>query len=436
MPACLCSCRHQLPEQLLAQATTYMEAIAGFIAGSGDTTWPRPGHAPLPLDHGTIVYMLNDLGSTIAQCRHQQSGRRKADAVPKQLQALRALAVLTRVLGASIVNYTPQIMAVLSDALLHLEAPELQLQALAGWHVFVKQLASRGSHMLQRVAAQAAVVLLPVLEQQGEAMQAAVQILEELLIKNASHMGAAFARMPPLPSIPALASVNQALAVQQRLSGPADRLQLLVRSMRHESLNVRHAALTQLKAFMASRAGSGYLAALVSEAVSEQGGLGAGGGGAAPGARGGAAADARALVSDLTSALLRCCDNAARTRLAMSLKQMCAQCLGLLGAVDPGRLHVSLPKPEPLESGPDQEQQFLLKLMTKHLVRRWAHSRRLRQAPAHVVVGHAPGAALRTAACHCCRPPRHMAPHGPHGPDVAPHPCMWWWCHPMQLLCA
>jgi hypothetical protein len=84
----------------------------------------------------------------------------------------------------------------------------------------VRQLAGQGAGTLARVAAQAAAVCccMPLLERPGEAMAAAVRILEELLITNAAQVGTAFARMPPLPSVPAaLAGVNVA---PQRLDGP------------------------------------------------------------------------------------------------------------------------------------------------------------------------------------------------------------------------
>lgn len=55
-------------------------------------------------------------------------------------------------------------MAVLSEALLHCCSQDVQLQALSAWLVLVKGLAARAPQLLERVAAQAAVVLLPVLE--------------------------------------------------------------------------------------------------------------------------------------------------------------------------------------------------------------------------------------------------------------------------------
>lgn len=55
-------------------------------------------------------------------------------------------------------------MAVLSEALLYCTGGALRLQALSGWLCFVQLLAQHAPLVLERIAAQAAVVLLPVLE--------------------------------------------------------------------------------------------------------------------------------------------------------------------------------------------------------------------------------------------------------------------------------
>lgn len=44
----------------------------------------------------------------------------------------------------------------------------------------------------------------------------------------------------------------------------------------------------------------------------------------------------------------------------------CAQCLGLLGAIDPSRVQPELPRPSPFRYDP---QQFLVCLVQDHLVR-------------------------------------------------------------------
>ncbi len=82
-------------------------------------------------------------------------------------------------LAADLLACVAQIMAVLSEALrTHGASPchTLRLQALSGWCSFVRCLAAHAPQLLERVAAQASVVLLPVLEEGGEALQAAVKV--------------------------------------------------------------------------------------------------------------------------------------------------------------------------------------------------------------------------------------------------------------------
>lgn len=48
-----------------------------------------------------------------------------------------------------------------------------------------------------------------------------------------------------------------------------------------------------------------------------------------------------------------------------ALTHSCAECLGLLGAIDPARVQPLLPRPEGIAS---EERDFLATLITKHLV--------------------------------------------------------------------
>jgi hypothetical protein len=146
-------------------------------------------------------------------------------------------------------------MAVLSEALLHCASPDVQLQALAAWLVLVRGLAARAPQLLERVAAQAAVVLLPVLETEAAAAAAgnnppaaaerraagggtaaaaaagvgqsggrggagagngaltlAAAVLGEMVVRQRRLVRRALQAMPPLPEVPALEEVNRVLA--------------------------------------------------------------------------------------------------------------------------------------------------------------------------------------------------------------------------------
>lgn len=130
-------------------------------------------------------------------------------------------------------------MAVLSEALLHCTEGGLRLQALAAWLAFVQLLASHAPQVLERVAAQAAVVMLPVLELASTeagpaaepgaasagggaalaggggddaAVQAAAEVLREIVVRQRGVVRGALRGMPPLPSLAVLRDVNAVLA--------------------------------------------------------------------------------------------------------------------------------------------------------------------------------------------------------------------------------
>ncbi|KIY93597.1 hypothetical protein MNEG_14365 [Monoraphidium neglectum] len=301
--------------------------------------------------------------------------------------------VLIELLGGCLGSHALQIMAVLSEALMHCASAEAQLQALAAWLVLVRGLAARAPQLLERVAAQAAVVLLPVLEaaaaraaargeaaegqheqqqQQGDgrdgaaALSLAAAVLGEMVVRQRHLVRRALQAMPPLPEVPELEEINRVLAQEHQSSGPAGKLALLVRALRHESPGVRHAALGELRAFMTRC--RRFVRGLAASAGAAGGGPGKGSGGGAGGG-GGEAGAGPALLADLMAALLSSCDNAARSHLGLSMRQRCAECLGLLGAVDPARLRPALQSGEVDHRLLHSAKDFLVTLVTRHLVR-------------------------------------------------------------------
>jgi serine/threonine-protein kinase ATR len=62
-------------------------------------------------------------------------------------------------------------------------------------------------------------------------------------------------------------------------------------------------------------------------------------------------AAAPAVVGRLAAALLRCCAGENRTILSRRVQRLAAQCLGELGAVDPGRIDMPVAPAEKLSSG-------------------------------------------------------------------------------------
>ncbi|WIA34494.1 hypothetical protein OEZ86_012821 [Tetradesmus obliquus] len=346
-----------------------------------------------------------------------------------KMQCLRALVVLMHLLGEHLGSHALQMMAVLSEALLYCTDGPLRMQALSGWLVFVQLLAQHAPAVLQRVAAHAAVVLLPVLgltSQEGStaaaagtgtaaaqaggeaaagevdtaAVQLAADVLHEIVVKQRQHVRAALRNMPPLPSLDVLKEVNQVLAQEQPRQGPLQQLQLLIGALQHESMAVRHVALGEVRSFLLqhktfmSDAMSGLLscsgpAALPQDANNKaDSGAAAGNGqqqqqqkgkGGKAGSGDGSSSSklapgqCRELVSQLLAALLASCANLPRvhsghprSHMVQSMKQRCAQCLGLLGAIDPAHVKPQLPKPAPFAY---RAESCLVALLQQHLVR-------------------------------------------------------------------
>ncbi|KAG2423364.1 hypothetical protein HYH02_015337 [Chlamydomonas schloesseri] len=291
------------------------------------------------------------------------------------LQALRSLCVLVLMLGKHLPGHVPPVMVLLTAAVSRAIASslELQLQSLAGWRVFLRCLAATAPSLLERVAVQASVVLLPLLQSPyGEVSSSAAGVLTLLVVDNKEHVRKALSRMPPLPAeVPGLEQVAAVLQEELQLADRRKRLAQLADSLQHDSLEVRHVALGELRFFLTDQ--RAFMCELVQRGCSGRTAVGAGmspessravaaggaaqkqlgkraaGATAAKGHSGaqGAVADA-ALLAQLLSALLRCCENTVRTRLGKDIRIRCGECLGLLGALDPARVAVERRAPPDL----------------------------------------------------------------------------------------
>ncbi|GIL60615.1 hypothetical protein Vafri_15148, partial [Volvox africanus] len=163
------------------------------------------------------------------------------------LQALRSLSVLVVLLGHHLPGHMPPVMVLLTAAVSRAAAggggacEELQLQSLAAWRVFLRCLSSTAPALLERVAVQASVVLLPLLQSpRGEVSRTAAAVLTLLVVDNLPYVMNALSRMPPLPTdVPGLERVAAVLQEKLQLADGRKRLRQLTDSLQHESLAVR-----------------------------------------------------------------------------------------------------------------------------------------------------------------------------------------------------
>ncbi|PNW78179.1 hypothetical protein CHLRE_10g467200v5 [Chlamydomonas reinhardtii] len=366
--------------ELFGKQLAQMPGSSGAISGPPTSARPEgPGGAPMSpgraRHHHAVHHQAHLLGSDVHH--HRASAVESVDA--EALQALRSLCVLVLMLGKHLPGHVPPVMVLLTAAVSRAitSSMELQLQSLAGWRVFLRCLAATAPSLLERVAVQASVVLLPLLQSPcTEVSTSAAGVLTLLVVDNKERVRKALSRMPPLPAeVPGLEQVAQVLQEELQLADRRKRLAQLADSLQHDSLEVRHVALGELRFFLTDQ--RAFMCELVQRGCSGRTAVGAGMspessravttagttqklGKRAAGAAGiksqssaGAAADA-ALLAQLLSALLRCCENTVRTRLGKDIRIRCGECLGLLGALDPARVAVERRAPPDLV---DQDQE-------------------------------------------------------------------------------
>lgn len=96
----------------------------------------------------------------------------------------------------------------------------------------------------KQICLQVAVTLLEPLQEGGALAAAAARVLEAIVGRHRPLLGEQISALPPLPaSLPALGKVAEALAAERGRLGPAEQVQLLLRSLDHQSVNVRATAL-------------------------------------------------------------------------------------------------------------------------------------------------------------------------------------------------
>lgn len=150
----------------------------------------------------------------------------------------------------------------------------------------------------------------------------------------------------------------QVLAQERGKLSSQEQIELLIASLSDESMTVRATALRELRSVLSSRRewALGLLGDAQAEAAAPAGGApapaGSKGGPSSSsngdgGRAGGGGSSSASLLSRLMGALLKCCDPEVHNMISQQAQQACAECLGMLGAVDPARVAVELQPPAP-----------------------------------------------------------------------------------------
>ncbi|XP_024518074.1 serine/threonine-protein kinase ATR [Selaginella moellendorffii] len=301
-----------------ARVGPMIQEVARIISGSDDLPSFLRQH---------FVRLLNNIDRKLL----------RSEDVQMQKQALRCIERLLEMIGSHLSAFIPKIMALLS------QPQDLQYESLSVWLSFVKRLAQVSPANLKTVASQIVVALMPCLEsEQSSTIDAAVQILEELILKNRRLLGDQIKELPLLPSLEPLAAVNAVLNEVRGFLSLRDQLLRAGEGLNHESLSLRLVTATELLKLLSSKRND--ITALVLRETP---------------------ADADA-VSSLVTRLLRGCSEESRTSAGQKFKLACAECLGGLGAIDPVKLQISLRHRSSMQH---TEEDLVFQLINQHLTR-------------------------------------------------------------------
>lgn len=258
------------------------------------------------------------------------------------LNVLRRILVLVRLTGPYVGRFLPQFMVLLGAAVRPGNHREIKLQGLVGWQLLVKSLSNEAPVQLGGIVNQVVVTLLEGLQEGGHVGAAAARVVEELITACRSHFPAKIRSMPPLPQrLLELRHINTMLQEARGSLTTHQHVELLLESLGDEALSVRSTALQELREVLSSQ--RTWLIHLRNDAVSDH-----------------------SLEMRLLSALLKSAEPGANSTASLAAQQACAECLGMLGAIDPSRVKLN---PQDPAKRCSTEAQLAIDLVTKHLVR-------------------------------------------------------------------
>ncbi|KAK9842495.1 hypothetical protein WJX81_002719 [Elliptochloris bilobata] len=359
----------KLPPWVAERARTVVRELFQVSAASQPNA--QPGAAGMDVaEHlaatDLVTRILKEYGDFLDREQPSEERPKLPQAVAqKQLHIMRSVMLLIELTGAYVGRFAPQMMVLLSSAVRARGAEDLRLAALEGWRMLVAAMAAQAPAQLGQVVFQVVVVLQEALQEDGAITAAAARAVEELVVVNRALLRPVLKRLPPLPpGVDALAKANAVLKEERGSLALDDQVSLLLQSLASDSAAVRATALQELRECLHRPAGRSWLSGLwaAKSASVRQAGQ----------------PEQAALLSALLAALLKCLQTqedavalasgqaqeggAGASRAA----QAGAECLGLVGAVDPACVGVRLAL---LEEPQLDDGSLLVALATHHVAR-------------------------------------------------------------------
>ena len=295
-----------LPEGLVDLTSKSIAVLIGKL--QTDTSSVRPGDVPALLAEGdNVTRLLKHLGDKF----DDQSAK------DSKLKIIRGVIFLIRVTGKFVGRHLPQFLVLLSASIRRTAPVEVRVQGLIGMTYLIRALASYAPLQLGSSSNQVAVALLDSLQTEGPVGDAAFKALEVLVEQCRRLFPEKLRNLPPIPQCSSnLRALSAGLTDDQNTA--AENVRSLLQGLQEESLDVRAVTLGELRNILRSQ--RQWVSTLINPNRSSED---------------------DSLLRDLISALVKSCSPEITSLSSITAQQVCAECLGILGALDPSRVRLN-----------------------------------------------------------------------------------------------
>jgi serine/threonine-protein kinase ATR len=307
-----------------------LEYIASLKSGRD----PAPSELPELFRESDVVELVAMFSDTVRNI----SGR-KPDTT--KLQCLKGISMMIQCCGDRFVCAVPQICTFLQSAL---DMEELQEAAIQAWHIMIVHLTENFQTILDLTFA---VVVQKWSTFTSEAKSAARAMLEYIIVNNGGVLAARTNKsgVPLLTDVPELKELDDKLKLLEPVRSPFWRLRNLINRSCHENIYIVRQTVIELRSFVLDEQ------AAIQQGMSNEKNL------------------------ELIQSMIRSLFNLAFTfnSADSDIPDLCAVCLGLIGAIDQHKIDIS-PKKDNLIvmnnfDNAEESITFVTELLEKHLVK-------------------------------------------------------------------
>lgn len=309
------SSQGSLPEDLVESTSKSIIFLMGNLRTTGKGC--KKDVSALLAEGDNVTRLLKHLGdkfdeNTSNRCSNQY------DSSYAPLKIIRGVIFLIRITGKYVGRHLPQFLVLLSASIRRTAPVEVKVQGLIGLTYLVQSLASYAPLQLGSSSNQIAVFLLDSLQADGSVGTAAFKALETLVNACKKMFPDKLHALPPIPQCSKdLKRLSESLMEDGTQSTVGDKVRWLLEGLQGESLDVRAVTLVELRNILRSQ--RQWVSSLTNPSRTSED---------------------DSLLRHLISALIKSCSPEITSLSSITAQQVCAECLGILGALDPSRVRL------------------------------------------------------------------------------------------------